>query len=106
MRKLHELLCFGEKARILRQYPKACGFEYSLVFSATVILSMTGREYGIINTTEHKDNGFLEKKMGTSSSRIIEQVNGLRASHRITGYKHTLWFDVRVAKKSFFVFVY
>ena len=40
--------------------------------------------------------------MGTSSSIIIEQVNGLRASHRIAeGHKHTLWLDVRVAKNFF-----
>ena len=45
---------------------------------------MTAREYGIINTTEHEENDFLEKKkMGTSPSIIIEQVNGLCASHRI-----------------------
>ena len=55
------------------------------------------------NKHEHEENGFLEKKMVTSSSIIIEQVNGLRASHRIAEeHKHTLWFDVRVGKKSFF----
>ena len=50
-----------------------------------VFIIMTAREYGIINTTENEENDFLEKKVGTSSNIIIEQVNGLRAFHRIAG---------------------